>query len=125
MGHAEREADEETPLDEEVQRASSSLSLPDAFPSREQQASPMSFGSTRRSKSTLPNIRSGASSPLLPEIKMTAGEVEEQQYVLDSLDEIDTFNSSIRDRQVKTNQRLRSLAVDSTKSWTRPMPHTL
>jgi len=105
--------------DEEEQRATSSLSLPAP---RELQQSPASFGSTRRSKSTLPQLRSSTSSPLFPDITMTAGEIEEQQYVLDSLDEIDDFNSSIRDRQVKPNQRLRSLAVDATKSWTRPTP---
>ena len=53
---------------------------------------------------------------------MNVGEIEEKQYIFDSLDEIDVFNMSINDRQVKSNQRLRSLAVDSTKSWTRPMP---
>lgn len=87
---------------------------------RDQQPSPTE---TLRSKSTLPLLRSGRSSPL-PDIDMTPGEVEEYNFALDSLDQIDSFNTTIGERQVRPNQRLRSLAVDSTKSWTRPMPRS-
>jgi len=66
------------------------------------------------------SMTSGRKSPL-PDIRLSPGEVEEEQYVLDSLDQIDDFSTSINSRQVKPSQRLRSLAIDSTKSWTRPM----
>lgn len=64
--------------------------------------------------STLPDPEPSVARSLSPE--------ERERY-----DDIDTylqdthiFDSTIDSRKVKTNQRLRSLALDATKTWTRP-----
>jgi len=68
----------------------------------------------------VPSMQRGRSPS--PSMNMSRGEIEEEEYKLDSLDEIDNFDTTIGLRQVRPSQRLRSLAIDSTKSWTRPLP---
>ena len=66
--------------------------------------------------------RSRVSGGMFPDVPLTQAEKEELTYVNESLDEMDQFTATIEARQVRPNQRLRSLTIDSTKSWTRPMP---
>merc|ERR1719506_1660329 len=59
----------------------------------------------------------------LPEIDdLTPEELENRHYVLESQDQIDDFTKSIDGKRINPSQRLRSLDVTATKSWTCPMP---
>lgn len=86
------------------------------------------YQQTSTSALTLPEVK-GAIPPaedaleLPPELPLTPGEKEEKHYADEAMDEIDDFTATIDAKKVKTNQRMRSLALDSTKTWTRPMPN--
>jgi len=116
FGYAEA-PEEEVLLDADF--TATSTSLPEVSAAVLAQQPPERDTESREATKT---ERSRISGSMFPDVAMSREERDELSYVEESLDEMDDFTSTIPERQVRTSQRLRSLTIDSTKSWTRPMP---